>query len=95
MVTMCLLGWYTFIRETFQTISNPKVTKLKDNCNSIDYLDEDVQDNVFESVLEQCYLMFRLLNGSFKENSSNVAEFKTKLNLFYSEVGALLIFERK
>ncbi|KAH1011853.1 hypothetical protein HUJ04_001133 [Dendroctonus ponderosae] len=70
----------------FQTIALPVVTKVKENTSFIEYLEEDVQDNVYESVLRQLYDMYRLFWGTFQHTleQSDLGTLMTKIEKFYN-----------
>ncbi|CAH0547952.1 unnamed protein product [Brassicogethes aeneus] len=68
------------------TLIVPTVKKNKDSTSTIEYLEDDIQDNVYSAVLQQAYLMYRLFwdtfHNAFKKDDINV--FKTRLDVFYS-----------
>ncbi|XP_048521602.1 vacuolar fusion protein CCZ1 homolog [Dendroctonus ponderosae] len=68
------------------TIALPVVTKVKENTSFIEYLEEDVQDNVYESVLRQLYDMYRLFWGTFQHTleQSDLGTLMTKIEKFYN-----------
>ncbi|XP_063221462.1 vacuolar fusion protein CCZ1 homolog isoform X1 [Bacillus rossius redtenbacheri] len=70
------------------TVNVPAVTKTKDGVEYVEYQSDDVQDNVFRSVLCQSYRMFRLFKGSFghilSSHAGDVELLRLKLEHFFS-----------
>ncbi|KAJ8881119.1 hypothetical protein PR048_017592 [Dryococelus australis] len=70
------------------TVNVPAVTKTKDGMEYVEYQSDDVQDNVFRSVLRQSYRMFRLFKGSFchilSSHAGDVQPLRHKLEHFFS-----------
>ncbi|XP_037928337.1 vacuolar fusion protein CCZ1 homolog [Teleopsis dalmanni] len=50
------------------TLNVPKEIRLKDGVEVADYRGGEINDNIYSSILTQCYRMFRLLAGSIKMN---------------------------
>lgn len=70
-----------------QTLNIPSIDKIKENSNYPEYLEEDVQDNVYGSVLQQAYDIFRLFNGNFVDvMRSSLSVLMNKFNLFFPDV---------
>lgn len=71
-----------------QTLNVPSVVKSKDNVQTVEYLEDDIQSNIYENVLQQAYSMFKLFHNKFsyviEENS--LSALKTKLQRFYEQV---------
>lgn len=64
------------------TIYLPSVIKTKDNTQNVEYLEDDLQDNVYEAVLKQAYYMYRLFWGTF-EDAKDIGTLKMTLEIFY------------
>ncbi|KAL3275984.1 hypothetical protein HHI36_020715 [Cryptolaemus montrouzieri] len=66
----------------------PTVTKVKDGASTVEYLEDDIQDKVYESVLRQTYLMYRLFWNTFQHtlDKDGLDALKTRLEQFYSAV---------
>ncbi|KAL3275991.1 hypothetical protein HHI36_020722 [Cryptolaemus montrouzieri] len=64
----------------------PTVTKVKDGASTVEYLEDDIQDKVYESVLRQTYLMYRLFWNTFQHtlDKDGLDALKTRLEQFYS-----------
>ncbi|XP_063915286.1 vacuolar fusion protein CCZ1 homolog isoform X2 [Zophobas morio] len=67
------------------TLNLPIVAKGKDSSNQTEYLEDDVQDNVYEAVLKQAYNTYRLFWGTFEHSIENhdIGTLKTRLEHFY------------
>ncbi|XP_044269860.1 vacuolar fusion protein CCZ1 homolog [Tribolium madens] len=67
------------------TLTLPTEVKGKDSSNQIEYLEDDVQDNVYEAVLKQAYYTYRLFWDTFEHTVENhdVGTLKTRLENFY------------
>ena len=48
------------INISFQTVTVPYSTKVKDGQTYLEYHEEDVQDSVYEAIVQQCYKMFKV-----------------------------------
>ncbi|XP_066144360.1 vacuolar fusion protein CCZ1 homolog isoform X1 [Euwallacea fornicatus] len=68
------------------TLTLPIVANVKENISSIEYLEEDVQDNVFEAVLKQTYHVYRLFWGTLTDTLSknDLGTLKNQLEAFYN-----------
>ncbi|KAJ8937422.1 hypothetical protein NQ318_007881 [Aromia moschata] len=64
------------------TIYLPYIIKTKEGTQTEEYLEDDVQDNVYETVLKQAYYMYRLFWGTF-ENIKDIGTLKMTLEIFY------------
>ena len=64
------------------------MAKGKDSSNQTEYLEDDVQDNVYEAVLKQAYNTYRLFWGTFEHSIENhdIGTLKTRLEHFYKAV---------
>lgn len=65
----------------------PTVTKVKEGAIQCDYLEDDIQDKVYEYVLKMAYYMFRLFHGKFESivENQNVNILKTQLEIFFNQ----------
>ncbi|KAF2883661.1 hypothetical protein ILUMI_22533 [Ignelater luminosus] len=68
------------------TLNLPHVAKSRNGSTVNEYLEEDVHDTVYEAVLKQAYLMYRLFAGTFcsTEKKSDVSHLRNKLEHFFS-----------
>ncbi|XP_074648417.1 vacuolar fusion protein CCZ1 homolog [Tubulanus polymorphus] len=68
------------------TVNIPTTEKIKDGQPHTEYLEDDVQDHIYESVLKQAYKMFRLFMGSFYSvcKKGNVQSLKQRFDHFFS-----------
>lgn len=68
------------------TVSIPFCQKAKDGHHSAENTNEDVQDNVFLSILRLSYLMFRFFQGTFHAlvNKSGVDYLRQRITMFFS-----------
>lgn len=68
------------------TLNLPFIRKIKEGSEIIEYTEEDVQDNVYESVLKQAYHMYRLFSGTFVQaiEKTSLDILKTKLEQFFT-----------
>ncbi|XP_076264681.1 vacuolar fusion protein CCZ1 isoform X2 [Rhynchophorus ferrugineus] len=68
------------------TLYVPLITKIKENVSSNEYLGDDLQDNVYESILSQAYHMYRLFWGSFCHtiDTYEIDVLKSRLDIFFS-----------
>ncbi|CAG9859604.1 unnamed protein product [Phyllotreta striolata] len=57
-------------------------TKEKEISNDTEDLEDDIEDNVYEALLKQAYLMYRLFWGTFKD-AKNTDSLKMTLEVFY------------
>lgn len=80
-------------RSPIQTINVPSERKTRENTEYNEYKGDDVHDKVFQQVLKQSYLMFRLFTGTFRshfngedDEARKIEHFKTILEQFYSKV---------
>ncbi|KAJ8922147.1 hypothetical protein NQ315_004082 [Exocentrus adspersus] len=64
------------------TLYLPTVIKTKDNVQTVEHLENDVQDSVYEAVLKQAYFMYRLFWGTF-ESAKDIGTLKMTLEIFY------------
>ena len=73
-----------FMIMTLSIPCNEKI--LKDGSRALEYFQENVQDLVLQSVLQQAYSMFRLFNGPYSMilKKSGLELLKEKLQYFYS-----------
>lgn len=64
----------------------PTITKMKDGAMICEYLEEEIQDKVYESVLRHAYAMYRLFWNTFQSTlqKDGVEVLKTRLANFYS-----------
>lgn len=78
-----------FYLEVLQSLVLPLANKVKENTSSLEYIEEDVQDNVYDAVLKQLYQMYRLFWGTFTSTleKSGLDELKTQLENFFNAVG--------
>lgn len=69
------------------TIQIPATFKTEDGKTVAEYHEEDVQDIVYQAVLEQAYTMFKFFMGSFVDiiNKFSVEELKNRLSHFFSK----------
>nr|XP_022313325.1 vacuolar fusion protein CCZ1 homolog isoform X2 [Crassostrea virginica] len=69
------------------TVSVPFTEKTKDGHLVQEYHEEDVQDPVYEAILQQAYRMFQLFNGTFtsilERTGNNVKVLQQRLEHFY------------
>ncbi|GJQ77233.1 hypothetical protein Trydic_g14902 [Trypoxylus dichotomus] len=68
------------------TLSTPFIDKTKDGTPTREYIENDIQDNVYEAVLRQTYAMYKLFNGTFNSSlqKSDIPALKSKLEKFYT-----------
>lgn len=57
-------------------------TKEKEGSNDSEELQDDIEDSVYESILKQAYLMYRLFWNTF-ESTKDFGDLKKKLEIFY------------
>lgn len=71
-----------------QTLNLPTANKSKDGLDSYEYFEDDVQDNVYEAVLKQAYLMYKLFSGPYQDtvDKTDIATLKQKLEHFFTAV---------
>lgn len=77
---------------SLQTLSVPYICKTKDGAEYCEYQGDDIQDNVYQSVLRQAYNMYILFSGTFHSviASSDIFALKHKLEHFFTAVNILL-----
>ncbi|KAL1501295.1 hypothetical protein ABEB36_006642 [Hypothenemus hampei] len=68
------------------TLTLPVVTKIKESISTIEYMEDDLQDNVYESCLKQLYYMYRLFYGTFESTlaNHNLDILKTQIETFFN-----------
>ncbi|CAG9768042.1 unnamed protein product [Ceutorhynchus assimilis] len=68
------------------TLTLPIVTKVKENATSVEYLEEDLQDNVYEAALKQAYYMYRLFWGTFQNtlDKNDLDTLKLRMEIFFT-----------
>ncbi|GLV34716.1 Caffeine calcium zinc sensitivity 1 [Carabus blaptoides fortunei] len=68
------------------TLSVPYICKTKEGAEYCEYQGDDIQDNVYQSVLRQAYSMYRLFSGTFHSviASSDIFALKHKLEHFFT-----------
>ncbi|XP_064640099.1 vacuolar fusion protein CCZ1 homolog [Lineus longissimus] len=68
------------------TVSIPFTTKVRDGQTYTDYHEEDIQDSIYNLVLEQSYKMFKLFMGPFTGilEKGSVQTLKQRFDHFYS-----------
>lgn len=76
------------IIKCLQTLNVPVVTTTKDGSKSCEYLEDEVQNNVYTAVLKQAYLMYRLFSGTYEKaiETNNVEVLKNKFEHFFTAV---------
>lgn len=69
------------------------VTTTKDGVTTSEYLEEEVQDNVYAAVLKQAYLMYRLFSGTCERTieTDGVEVLKNKLEHFFTAVSVIIL----
>ncbi|XP_025082631.1 vacuolar fusion protein CCZ1 homolog [Pomacea canaliculata] len=71
------------------TVSHPFQEKTKDGTPYLEYREDDVQDSVFQAVLDLAYKMFKLFNGTFEHilmrADGDVEVLKQRLEGFYNK----------
>lgn len=67
------------------TLNLPTVTKSKDSSNQVEYLEDEIQDDVYEAVLQQSYFTYRLFCATFEQTieKHDIGTLKTKLENFF------------
>lgn len=77
-----------FPKSEFQILEIPTETKLKDGNMITEYLEDEIQDKVYESVLRHAYAMYRLFWNTFQSTIRNdgLEVLKTRLSNFFSGV---------
>lgn len=62
--------------------------KVKENISNIEYLEDDLQDNVYEAVLKQMYYMYRLFWGTFQDtlDKYDLDVLKIRIEMFFNAV---------
>lgn len=62
--------------------------KVKENISNIEYLEDDLQDNVYEAVLKQIYYMYRLFWGTFQDTlaKGDLNMLKSRIEMFFNAV---------
>lgn len=68
------------------TVGIPFSHRAKDGQHSVEYHNEDVQDNVFLNVLKLSYVMFRFFQGTFHSmvTKSGVDYLRQRITMFFS-----------
>ncbi|XP_034987327.1 vacuolar fusion protein CCZ1 homolog [Zootoca vivipara] len=66
-------------------VRNPIVEKHKDGKPVVEYQEEELLDKVYSSVLQQCYNMYKLFNGTFRKamEDGGVRVLKDRLEKFF------------
>lgn len=84
----CITHVYDSLIHAFQTLNVPWVSQSKDGTSVSEYMDEEVQDNVYQAILKQAYLMYRLFSGTYEKTveTDDVAVLKNRLEHFYTAV---------
>ncbi|XP_017721535.1 PREDICTED: vacuolar fusion protein CCZ1 homolog B-like, partial [Rhinopithecus bieti] len=73
-------------------VRNPIIEKQsKDGKPVIEYQEEELLDKVYSSVLQQCYSMYKLFNGTFLKamEDGGVELLKERLEKFFHRVSTL------
>ncbi|RZC40479.1 vacuolar fusion protein CCZ1 -like protein, partial [Asbolus verrucosus] len=67
------------------TLNLATMSKNKDGSNQMEYLEDDLQDNLYEAVLKQAYYIYRLFWGTFEHTIEihDIGTLKTRLEHFY------------
>ncbi|XP_050315800.1 vacuolar fusion protein CCZ1 homolog [Anthonomus grandis grandis] len=68
------------------SLTVPIATKTKENITSPEYLEDDLQENVYSPVLKQMYYMYRLFWGTLEDTfqKSGVDVLKGRLETFFN-----------
>lgn len=80
------------IFDRLQIVGVPSEKKTRDNTEYTEYKGEDAHDIVYQDTLKQSYNMFRLFNGTFRDNlrgdtqDQQIEFLNTKLNKFFTKV---------
>ncbi|KAL8175515.1 UNVERIFIED_CONTAM: vacuolar fusion protein ccz1 [Gekko kuhli] len=66
-------------------VRNPVIGKQKDGKPTVEYQEEELLDKVYSSVLQQCYNMYKLFNGTFRKaiEDGGVKILKERLEKFF------------
>ncbi|KAG8433074.1 hypothetical protein GDO86_017379 [Hymenochirus boettgeri] len=66
-------------------VKNPVVEKQKDGKPALEYQEDEILDKVYSSVLQQCYRMYKLFNGTFSKmmEAEQVELLKDRLEKFF------------
>ncbi|KAG8145661.1 putative Vacuolar fusion protein [Naja naja] len=66
-------------------VRNPVIEKHKDGKTVFEYQEEELLDKVYSSVLQQCYNMYKLFNGTFRKamEDGGVRVLKERLEKFF------------
>uniref|UniRef100_A0A8D0E5C1 Vacuolar fusion protein CCZ1 homolog n=1 Tax=Salvator merianae TaxID=96440 RepID=A0A8D0E5C1_SALMN len=66
-------------------VRNPLIEKQKDGKPVVEYQEEELLDKVYSSVLQQCYNMYKLFNGTFRKATEDggVRVLKERLEKFF------------
>lgn len=66
-------------------VKNPVVEKQKDGKTVLEFQEDELLDKVYSSVLQQCYKMYKLFNGTFCKamEAGGVALLKDRLEKFF------------
>lgn len=66
--------------------------QVKEGNDHCEYLEEELQDNVYEAVLKQSYAMFRLFNTTYESclEISGIEGLQRKMEQFYTAVKKLV-----
>lgn len=66
-------------------VRNPIVEKSKDGKPAAEYQEDELLDKVYSSVLQQCYSMYKLFNGTFQKTMEygGVEVLKNRLEKFF------------
>ncbi|MEE6518238.1 hypothetical protein FKM82_029106 [Ascaphus truei] len=66
-------------------VRNPVVEKQKEGKTVLEYQEDEILDKVYTSVLQQCYRMYKLFNGTFIKamETGGVAILKVRLEKFF------------
>ncbi|KAK9709082.1 Intu longin-like domain 2 [Popillia japonica] len=76
------------------TLTTPFIDKTKDGTSTREYIENDIQDNIYQAVLKQTYSIYKLFNGSFSNTlqKSDIPTLKSKLEKFYVPVSYFIFF---
>ncbi|KAH0631947.1 hypothetical protein JD844_019859, partial [Phrynosoma platyrhinos] len=78
-------------------VRNPIIEKHKDGKSIVEYQEEELLDKVYSSVLQQCYNMYKLFNGTFQKamEDGGVRVLKDRLEKFFHRAMHMSIVKKE
>jgi len=78
-------------------VKNPYITRVsKESGTEIEYLEDELQNSVLQSIIQQAYSMFKLFNGTFTNimDKFSVKTLRYKLDLFMPQYISTISFDK-